>query len=452
MRHSARALAVSLCATVVAAAIAVLLAAPEGPASQSATIAYSLEFSFPPEQPSRGGRTYGGVCLAPLDGRGSFRLTALADDRGPAWSPDGRSLAFSRQSDYSKPNTNIFDIHVLDVASHTSRWLTPRGTEGVGEFNWDAAWSPDGRLLAHGFGWRGSGIVVRELGSGRAREIATFPPDVRAADFAWSPDGRVIAFTTGLSPGRVSIHVIPPSGGQSRLLVEGAAEPAWSPDGRHLAYVNLEGDVVVANADGSAPRTLAVTPERESGPAWSPDGRWLAFARELPTGGAIVVDRPDRSDERVVVRSRFRLHEPAWRPGGGHGSSPCIRSGTAREDVMRGTASSDLMLGNGGDDRLHGLGGADAIDGGPGSDVVDGGVGNDLLRGGAGNDLLRGGPGGDTIDPGPGRDRVLAGPGNDTVYAADGGRDVIACGPGRDRVVADRIDAVARDCERVERR
>jgi Tol biopolymer transport system component len=426
-----------LAAGVLAAAAAGVLAASAAPSRVSApsTIAYAVEFALPPEQPSRGGRTYGGICLARLDGRGSFRVTALADDRGPAWSPDGRFLAFSRQSDYSKPNTNIFDIHVLDVARHTSRWLTSRGSEGIGEFNWDAAWSPDGRLLAHGFGWRGSGIAVRDLGSGRVREIATFPPDVRAADFAWSPDGRLIAFTTGPGPGRPSIHVIPASGGHSSLLVADASEPAWSPDGRHLAYVNLQGDLVVAAADGTGPRTVAVTPERESGPAWSPDGRLLAFARELGSGGAIVVARPDGSNERVVVRSRFRVYEPAWRPGGGHGSRPpCIRSGTARADVMRGTRFPDLMLGNGGDDRLLGAGGADVIDGGPGADLIDGGAGNDLLRGG------------------PGRDRVFGRPGDDTIEVADGQRDVVSCGAGRDRVLADRIDVVAHDCETVVRR
>jgi Gametolysin peptidase M11/RTX calcium-binding nonapeptide repeat (4 copies) len=56
------------------------------------------------------------------------------------------------------------------------------------------------------------------------------------------------------------------------------------------------------------------------------------------------------------------------------------------------------------------------------------GVGR-LLRGGPGADVLRGGPG------------------NDRLFVRGGGRDVVRCGDGRDVVLADRRDAVARDCE-----
>jgi hypothetical protein len=46
---------------------------------------------------------------------------------------------------------------------------------------------------------------------------------------------------------------------------------------------------------------------------------------------------------------------------------------------------------------------------------------------------------------------VLAGPGADTVDVANGGVDSVACGPGADTVVADAWDAVAADCETVQR-
>ncbi len=55
--------------------------------------------------------------------------------------------------------------------------------------------------------------------------------------------------------------------------------------------------------------------------------------------------------------------------------------------------------------------------------------------------------GNDRIEPRAGRDVVLAGDGNDVILARGGARDTIHCGSGRDRVVADRSDVVARDCE-----
>jgi len=64
-----------------------------------------------------------------------------------------------------------------------------------------------------------------------------------------------------------------------------------------------------------------------------------------------------------------------------------------------------------------------------------------------------GGSGNDRIDAtgGASEDVVAGGTGNDTIKARDGALDRIACGPGRDRVVADRIDRVARGCEVVKR-
>lgn len=86
-----------------------------------------------------------------------------------------------------------------------------------------------------------------------------------------------------------------------------------------------------------------------------------------------------------------------------------------------------------------------------GADRLVGTLRADRLFGLAGNDTLLGLGGNDLLDGGPGRDVLSGGPGNDTIHARDGARDRIGCGSGRDTVVADRVDVVARDCERVTR-
>jgi hypothetical protein len=106
----------------------------------------------------------------------------------------------------------------------------------------------------------------------------------------------------------------------------------------------------------------------------------------------------------------------------------------AKPRVARATQRPDRLVGTPGPDTLRGFGGDDTILGLAGNDVLDGGSGNDTLVGG------------------PGRDVLIGGPGDDVLLARDGQRDRIRCGPGRDRVIADRIDVVARDCERVVRR
>ncbi len=148
------------------------------------------------------------------------------------------------------------------------------------------------------------------------------------------------------------------------------------------------------------------------------------------------------------------------------------RVGTNGADVLKGTDGADNLLGLGGNDTLFGLGGSDNLLGGPGKDNVLGG-GRSVLGGGDKN--LAGGPGNDVVFGGLGSDNVLGdegndlleevfdesskdnysgGPGNDVIRtsnvpASEGSKDLVACGTGFDRVLADRKDVVAPDCERV---
>jgi Ca2+-binding RTX toxin-like protein len=144
--------------------------------------------------------------------------------------------------------------------------------------------------------------------------------------------------------------------------------------------------------------------------------------------------------------------------------------GTNGHDVLKGTDGKDSLLGLGGQDDIFGKGGSDNLLGGPGKDNVLGGDerrpggGDKNLAGGSGNDLVLGGKGSDNIvgEDGndlafgaSGADKILGGDGNDVLLGvlfrvnAPADRDVVSCGDGFDRVLADRKDTVARDCEKV---
>jgi Ca2+-binding RTX toxin-like protein len=153
--------------------------------------------------------------------------------------------------------------------------------------------------------------------------------------------------------------------------------------------------------------------------------------------------------------------------------------GTNGPDTLRGTNGADNLLGKGANDRLFSLAGRDTLLGGPGKDLVFGGriVGsccqdNDFS---GGDKNLDGGPGNDEVDGGRGSDNILGSRGNDLLFEGaepdvakiddisagagnDGtwvlnwspvGKDVLSCGSGFDRVLADRTDVIAADCERV---
>ena len=116
----------------------------------------------------------------------------------------------------------------------------------------------------------------------------------------------------------------------------------------------------------------------------------------------------------------------------------------AGDDNLVGGPGKDLVFGGkerrpqGGDKNLLGGSGNDFVGGGLGSDNIVGGDGNDLMFGGefvtpAAKDILSGGDGNDVI----------------VVFNKPAGKDVVTCGGGFDRVLADRADVAAPDCERV---
>ena len=109
---------------------------------------------------------------------------------------------------------------------------------------------------------------------------------------------------------------------------------------------------------------------------------------------------------------------------------------------------------------LRGTRGADRLVGGPADDAVCPRGGRDRVRTEAGNDTVFagardvGGQSTATFRPaanGAPGSRIRLGPGADRAYVLNGLRDLVTCGEGRDRVIADRFDVVARDCERVQR-
>jgi hypothetical protein len=103
------------------------------------------------------------------------------------------------------------------------------------------------------------------------------------------------------------------------------------------------------------------------------------------------------------------------------------------------------MSGGREDDTQNGGGGTDTIFGNHGRDVTDGGDGDDVLWALTSRDVTAIG---DTEG-----DELWGGEGDDRFRVRDGEVDLVHCGGGdRDRVLADQLDQVDLDCERVDRR
>ena len=258
-------------------------------------IAFSLDLQ------RAGDTAYYDLYVVNADGNGLRRLTKNRDDDlRPVWSPDGRRIAFDHYND------GYNWIYVIDSNGRGLRRLT-------GNFNYRPSWSPNGRRI--GYVGRDGLRTMKPDGSGKLRlargaEINATP--------SWSPDGQRILYASG-----DELWVVNADGTRDRKIVRsprlGIESIAWSPDGRKIVFASGEGDweIYVVNADGSGLRNLTGNSRVfDRDPVWSPDGQAIAFTSDRDGNDDVYVMNADGSGLRNVSQGRAQDLYPAWSPGG----------------------------------------------------------------------------------------------------------------------------------------
>jgi Tol biopolymer transport system component len=259
------------------------------------------------------------IYLMEPDGTGLVNLTNHpAQDREPAWSPDGRQIAFV--SDRS----GEFAIYVMQADGSEVRRLAP------GE---EPDWSPDGDTIVFTRGSRGIFASTLDGGETRLTDPTSLTPPmgisgISDASPAWSPDGSRIVFVRKYqSPSaRVTtalLTVMGADGSQATALPaqgEHLFDPDWSPDGGLIVVSELSGignvpGVLMVAADGSSATTVPGLAGDERNVGWSPDGRKLVAATGISTSSPdISVMNPDGSDEVNLTNHPNFDYDPAWQP------------------------------------------------------------------------------------------------------------------------------------------
>jgi Tol biopolymer transport system component len=194
-----------------------------------------------------------------------------------AWLPNGQLIVY------------LDELEGEQLASVSPQGGRPRFIPRT-EYDREPAWSPDGRKLAFASQNAETSIwtIATANADGTHRRVVA-RSDANEPSPAWSPDGRFIAYAN-----YAGIEVVPSAGGQPRRI-SSAELPwtvAWSPDGRQIAFGNVTNDSDYADVDvvalnGSHRRTVVhgEAGENWGGIAWSPDGRTLAVARRSDNGG-----------------------------------------------------------------------------------------------------------------------------------------------------------------------
>jgi len=224
----------------------------------------------------------------------------------PAWSPDGRSLA------YTSFEAGQAQVWVQDLASGRRRVIAAfRGSNSA------PAWSPDGRQLAVALSREGlTQLFLIDAEGGEPRRLTR--SGGIDTEPAWAPDGRSLFLTSdrGGSPQIYRLHL--DSGLVERVSFDGySVTPSVSPDGRHLAYVRKEGRsmrVMLKDLGTGALRAISDTDSDER-PSFAPNGRLLAYATREGRRDLLMVAPLDGGPRMRLLEHDGDVREPSWGPG-----------------------------------------------------------------------------------------------------------------------------------------
>jgi eukaryotic-like serine/threonine-protein kinase len=206
------------------------------------------------------------------------RLTfALQDDRFPAWSPDGRTIAFCRAlAPVHDPSR--YAIYVIPAFGGQE--------QKIGEGGMGVSWSPDGETLAVADPPAESGGIVLVSLQTRQRHSITNPHPYSDNLPVFSPDGRWIAFTRVFGFSAREIFIVPAAGGTARRLTfdrEPTYGAAWTPDSREIVFASNRGiggeSLWRVPLNGGSPRRLSATLEGGFYPSISQMGKRLVYTQ-----------------------------------------------------------------------------------------------------------------------------------------------------------------------------
>jgi Tol biopolymer transport system component len=243
------------------------------------------------------------IFVVEKDGSGEKQLTDGGVNKSPAWSADGKRLAWACDDDICVANADGSGRETLFSSADDEQ---------------QPEWSPDGEWIV--FSRQPFEADIINISDPRIYKVEIDDPsnevqltDFDSADPEWSPNGKRILFTRGEFHGHEGVWSMRPNGRGIRKVstrYNQNATPDWSPDGKRIVFLGKKRNrwrVVIATVRGKLIHEFERTRCCGLGVAWSPDGQRLVYVRS--SHRRLVIARPRGADKTVVSED---ARSPDW--------------------------------------------------------------------------------------------------------------------------------------------
>ncbi|MFZ2411319.1 MAG: hypothetical protein WAW23_07100 [Candidatus Methanoperedens sp.] len=239
---------------------------------------------------------------------------------GPAWSPDGNSIAYIAYD--SSHNQQIFTINIDGTGKKQVTNDTIR--------KWSIEWMQDEiSFISYDTDGLQKIFLVKPDGSGRrkllddrtrqGRNPDDKPPLLGGA--SWNPVTKQILFTSFDDKANEKIYLVNPDGtGKKQLITDEFRQwnPVWNPEGNSFVYVSYDNlyheQLFSANADGSGKKQVTYDGLKTSDPNWGTEGiLYVSYETASSIGSKIFIIKPDGTDNKLLVKDGgFKQRNPRW--------------------------------------------------------------------------------------------------------------------------------------------
>jgi Tol biopolymer transport system component len=326
-------------------------------------------------------------------GASPLRDTADQQEDRPAYSPDGKFLAYESEEPPTcgEASCDEFDIYVTEVANPANTFNLTAGTPTLDQGK--PVWSHDGEFIYY------------------QHEFSATDQDIQRE----ASDGSDVAPTNILNSATNEYQASLSPNGSEMCFTRGGAFGSAETDVYKLSPVEPGGTQTdISDNPGAA------AGDGDFNCAFSPDGEFIAYARGIFGGAQLQfedaddADAVDNSSPLTTEDEVGAANDNGVFDGNPYWARVPLECKNKRADIV-GTINDETLPGTSDPEVIVGLQGKDRIPARKGNDIVCGNSAADKLFGAKGRDKMFGGPGGDEITGGDGNNDVcFGGPGQDT--------------------------------------